>query len=145
MGLIVSSDNRDVWEPSLAVGYLFVDQIHSLERLVGLESGVSPVVSDEVTIDPARFQSFIKGCLRILETSNNGPLVAMTAGPLLIAIALCHAITGKWPPVPEHLRNLVDDADKVIGSQRNGWEIQRSFVSAEGSLAAFLPRVASNE
>ena len=119
MGVIVSSDNREVWEPSLAVGYLFVDQLHSLERLIGLESGVSPVTSDEVTIDSIRFEAFIRGCLRKLEETDHRALVVLVAGCLQLAIAVNHRITGEWPTVPERHRFLVDNARAALDP---GWD-----------------------
>jgi hypothetical protein len=117
MGVVISTGEKDLWEPSLSVGRLFLDQVTSLERLTGLESGVSPIASDEVQIDPRKFKLFIHGCLRMLERTNNAPLYVLSEGGVKVGIALYHEMFGAWPEVSSTLASLLTSAKTVMSAR----------------------------
>ena len=114
MGMIVECNGRQLWSPSLRVGRLFVDQIEALERIIDQQSGVGCPLADTVEIDAPTFEAFIQRALQTLDGTTNGPLLAMAAGCLEVAIALNASITGRWPEVNERLRPLVARARTVM-------------------------------
>jgi len=67
MGIIVQFAGQSIWEPSLRVGFCFVAQVRSIEQLLDVRSGVSPIISDEVDINLAEFENFVGQCLEELE------------------------------------------------------------------------------
>ena len=114
MGMIVECNGQQLWSPSLQVGRLFADQMKAIERLVDQQSGVDGALADTMEIDAPAFEAFIQRALQTLEGANNGPLLAMAAGCLEVAIALNVKITGRWPDVSERLKPLVTHAQTVM-------------------------------
>lgn len=120
MGIIVAARGRSIWEPSMKVGFCFVDQVRSLETLLKVESGVSPIISDEVEINPVLFEAFVAHCLDRLERTNNGELFALVMGCLQICIALNWKIGGNLPSVSSRLKPLIEGASLI---QEANWTI----------------------
>lgn len=116
MGIVVEYDGNELWSPSLRVGNLFVDQIRSLESIVGEKSGIEFSMADTLEVDGPVFNEFIKRALDMLDTTNNGPLFVMSSGCLQVAIALDARITGQWPAVSAKLERLVTNARTVMDS-----------------------------
>lgn len=114
MGVIVECTGQEVWAPSGRVGRLFAEQIKALEPVVGQPSGVEASAADTLEIDAPAFDGFVRAALQTLETTNNGPLFAMTAGCVEVAVALNARITGRWPDVSDRLRPLVIHAQTVL-------------------------------
>lgn len=113
MGIIVKFAGRSIWEPSLRVGYCFVAQVRSIEELLDIQSGVSPVVSDELDINLASFKNFLSVCLDKLERTNNGDLFALVMGCLHICIALNWQMGGKLPKVSPRLQPILEGAGAI--------------------------------
>lgn len=107
MGIIVICDERPIWEPSLAVGRLFIAEIRALEEMIGLKSGFSDIVSDEVSLDETLLAAFLDVTGRRLAETNNGPLKILSAGCIQIAIALYACAAGEWIALPESL-NVIE-------------------------------------
>lgn len=103
-----------IWSPSLEAGHLFFSEMEALEHVVGQRSGITTTMSDTIEIDPPAFALFIQTVLQLLEETDSGPLAAMTAGCLEVAIALNAKITGQWPEVSEPLKPLVQHAQTVM-------------------------------
>jgi hypothetical protein len=116
MGVWVGYNDQMIWSPSLKTGQLFSAEIQALEQVVGQRSGITTTMSDTLEIDPPVLTTFIQAALHLLEESNSGPLLAMTAGCLEVAIALNAKITGQWPSVAESLQPLVRRARTVMGA-----------------------------
>jgi hypothetical protein len=114
MGMIVECNDQEIWSPSLRVGALFLEEIRAVERLVDQKSGVETPLADMLEIDAATFDAFVDRVLQAMEATNNGPLFAMVAGCLKVAIALRARITGRWPEVSPRLQPLVADARTVM-------------------------------
>jgi hypothetical protein len=114
MGVIVECGGLEVWAPSGRVGRLFAEQIRALEPVVGQPSGVEFSAADTLEIEAPTFDGFVRVALQTLETTNNGPLFAMAAGCVEVAVALNARITGQWPDVSDRLRPLVTHAQTVL-------------------------------
>jgi len=114
MGISVLVDRRNIWNPSLAVGNLFFDQIQAMEQRLNLKSGVECVLDDELQISPGLFGAFVDDTLKILRETNNGPLFALCAGCAQVCIALNAKITGQWPATSDRLQSLVAGAKTVM-------------------------------
>lgn len=116
MGIIVESNGKEVWSPSLRVGNLFFDQVKAMERVLDQKSGVEWSLDDTLEVDPTAFDTFINNALLTLEATNNAALFAMSRGFLEIAIALNAKLQGEWPQVSAKLLPLVENAKRVISS-----------------------------
>ena len=101
--IIYATSGQTIWEPSLDVAKLFVEHARLLEPLCGVLSGVGPVVSDEVVIDPHQFGRFLQAGGRLLEQSNSGPLHALVSGFLTLGGGLYRRMTGREPDLPAGL------------------------------------------
>jgi hypothetical protein len=119
MSWTVYSGGRRIWEPSLQTGRLFLGQIQALERVVSHRSGVVDHYDDTMEVDGLLLGSFLRRAFDFLDRTNNGPLYAMAAGCLAVAVALHGEITGTWPAVPEHLRPIVVQARTVMRPYRS--------------------------
>jgi len=114
MGISVYCGTREVWAPSQAVGILYWEQVQALERAFRVKSGVESPVGDEIQIDAEVFGEFLKTVLGALQETNNGPLLALSAGCIEVSLALNAYITGDWPTVPEGLEFLLAEAKNVM-------------------------------
>jgi hypothetical protein len=56
----VTKDGRDLWNPASLTARLFHNQAESVAKLIPSETGLGPIVSDEVILDEARFALFAK-------------------------------------------------------------------------------------
>ena len=128
MSIYIKCAGRSIWNPSSAVGFCFVDQIRSLEKMLAFESGVSPSINDEVDINLAIFEDFVSAALDRLERTNHGELFALTAGCLQICIALNWKMGGKLPPVSPKLKPLLEGANFF---QKQNWRVTVLEPSAE--------------
>ena len=102
------------WNPALTVGFLYLDQVQALERAFRVKSGVESPVGDEIHIDAEVFGEFLKTVLGALQETNNGPLVALSAGCIEVSLALNAYITGAWPTVPKGSEFLLAEARNVM-------------------------------
>jgi hypothetical protein len=116
MGMIIESNGKEVWSPSLRVGNLFFDQVRAMERVLDQKSGVDSYLDDTLEIDPITYNAFIESALRTLENTNNAALIVMSMGLLEVAIALNAKIHGEWPHVSVKLLPLVANAKNLIAS-----------------------------
>jgi len=91
VGIIVQCRGRSVWEPSLEVGYCFVAQVRALENLIGTDSGIGSIESDEVNVDEQTLVDFIDKTLMRLENTNNGSLFMRVVGCLQIMYRLAES------------------------------------------------------
>jgi hypothetical protein len=67
---------------------LFFNQIKALEQVFNINNGVDSFIADTLQVYAPTFDAFIRAALDTLETINNSPLFAMTAGCLELAIAI---------------------------------------------------------
>lgn len=108
MGVIFYHNAKEVAASSSQVGSCFVEQLRSLERLVDAQSGVRPVVSDEIHIDAAQLENFINHLIVRLDQTNNGQMAVLCVGCLQICLFLQNTITGEWLELPPRLMPLLD-------------------------------------
>ena len=114
MSVIIECNGNEIWSPSLRIGKLFYKQVTDLEEVVGVKSGINSFVDDMYEIDSVNFNSFINSAIQVLETTTNGPLIAMMSGCLEICIALNAEITNQWPTVSERLKPVILRAKLVM-------------------------------
>ncbi|MBV8437896.1 MAG: hypothetical protein JOY95_10325 [Silvibacterium sp.] len=114
MGIVVFSEGREVWSPSLKVGALFMAQISALEKAFDVKSGIISPLADELEIDASTFVAFVQKVMDSLTQTNNRSLIVLSAGCLQVAIALIFQITGIWPAIPKYLDSFLGDAHKVM-------------------------------
>lgn len=114
MSVIIECNGNELWSPSLRIGKLFYKQVTDLEEVVGVKSGIDSFVDDMYEIDSVNFNSFVNSVIQVLETTTNGPLIAMMSGCLEICIALNAEITNQWPTVSERLKPVILRAKLVM-------------------------------
>lgn len=131
MGVTFYHNAKEVAESSSLVGFCFVDQLRSLERLIETQCGISPVIADEIHIDAAQFDNFINNLVIRLEQTNNGQLAALCVGCLQICLSLQNTITGEWLELPPRLAPLLEGSKaletvdwKVIALQADEEELR---------------------
>lgn len=90
-------DDTPVWTPALAVGLIFVGQIHALEHTLKTTSGIPDVVFDMVEVDPVQLSQFISEVFEDLKRTNHPLWWSMVSGSLAIATALNFRLNGRWP------------------------------------------------
>jgi len=55
----IAKDGHDLWNPAAVTARLFWDQAESVGRIISIETGLGPIISDEVIVDDARFKLFV--------------------------------------------------------------------------------------
>jgi len=108
MGVEFYHNAKEVASSSSLVGFCFIDQVKSLERLTETPCGIGPVIADEIPIDAAQLECFINGLVVRLEQTNNGQLAALCVGCLQICLSLQNTITDEWPELPLRLMPLLE-------------------------------------
>jgi Family of unknown function (DUF6086) len=89
---LVNSKGRTLWSPALAVGTLYVDYVRGVEKVVGVESGITSWANDSFNVDPKAMESFAQAIVHRLGSSNSDvlwmelePVLAITAALLVQA------------------------------------------------------------
>ncbi|MFD6529860.1 DUF6086 family protein [Streptomyces sp. NPDC060184] len=86
----VTATDEDVWEPSLAIGQLFMGGADALgNRVLRVPTGLEDVSGDWVKVDPSAYQEFVTLALQRRGRSTNWELIQLMDGvlPLMIALA----------------------------------------------------------
>lgn len=115
MGFIVTYKDKEIWNPSLTVGNLYLEQIASIEKIIGQRSGVISAFDDEIEVDKEILKNFINACLEFLQNSNNSALIAMFAGCIEVSLYIYYLTTDIWLDIPFDLRFLNEKA-RAIGN-----------------------------
>ena len=100
MSVSIYADSKEIAQMSSAVGFCFVEQMKTIERLIDTQCGISDVVFDEVYVDPTRFTGFVDSLVNRLDETNNGQLAALCVGCLQICFFLHSRIFDNQPNVP---------------------------------------------
>lgn len=89
MSYVVEHEDKTIWEPSRNTGKLFLSQVHCLEMILGTPSGFSEYMSDTVSVDAGKLDSFLG---RLIEWANrdNTSIRLLLTGVMvhLLAIAV---------------------------------------------------------
>jgi hypothetical protein len=79
---------KDVWNPANQVGQVFVGQVEIASRILGVESGVEPIVEDECHIDAEKFEEFTSALSSAVQRTNNLAFRGMLQGVLEVCAVL---------------------------------------------------------
>jgi len=117
MGLNFKANGKTFFQPSRIYGTLFVLHSKHLEELLTrLPSGVSDIVSDEVTIDTEELRTFIKLLLQIINSANNRTLAVLAGGYIAMAIDVLRMAKAdaEFPGVdfPAPIRAAVEELER---------------------------------
>jgi hypothetical protein len=63
VSVIFTAGGVDVWNPPTGIGMLYLAMADDLAAIAGGPTGLSAVVSDEITIDVPVFQAFVRSLL----------------------------------------------------------------------------------
>lgn len=60
MGYIVECDGETIWEPSIGFGNMLIGYKGFTETVLGYETGISDIVSDEILVNKDLYSVFFK-------------------------------------------------------------------------------------
>lgn len=117
MSLYFTSRERDIWNPASETGRLYCEQVASIAKELGVESGLGPVISDEVEIDEGVFVAFVQAALALCLTLGAGALSGLLILPsLAISVALAEQLgSADLPAIPAFLVDAVAAARAHVG------------------------------
>ena len=116
MGDTVYYKNQNIWNPSLAVGNYFLNNLQNLENLIGIKSGMTSPLADFIEIESEQLTIFVKSLLDYIERTNNVPLLAMITGITEIILALNTKVINDIPEVSERNRFLIKKSEELFNS-----------------------------
>ncbi|MGC9539391.1 DUF6086 family protein [Streptomyces sp. UG1] len=106
MSCYVMIADRDVWNPANQVAEVFVGQVGIASRILGVDSGVEPIVEDECHIDAEKFEAFTSVLSAAVQRTNNLAFRGMLQGILEVCAVLVSRAGGSISPavdVPDSL------------------------------------------
>lgn len=92
---------KDVWNPASQVAKIFVEQVATAAQILGVESGVEPIVEDECHIDAEKFDQFASLLSAAVQRSNNSAFREMLHGVLEVCAVLVSRAGGSVSPAVE--------------------------------------------
>jgi len=110
MGFVFELDEQRSWNPSYNVGWVYVEQLRTLERLFGLRSGVEYTAKETLRLDLPVLQRFVDWVLRVLPTIEERALLVLVAGCCQVTIALLDKAAGQTTKAPPGYEWLVEAA-----------------------------------
>jgi hypothetical protein len=93
--------DRDVWNPANQVAEVFVGQVGIAARILGVESGVEPIIEDECHIDAEKFEDFASALSAAVQRTNNAAFRGMLQGILQVCTVLVYRAGGSISPAVE--------------------------------------------
>ncbi|MCH6163480.1 DUF6086 family protein [Streptomyces marispadix] len=100
MSCYVTIAGKDVWNPANQVGKIFVGQVELVSRILGVESGVEPIIEDECHIDAEKFSAFTSSLSSTVRRTNNFAFRELLQGVLEVcAVLVSRAGSTVSPPV----------------------------------------------
>lgn len=111
-------DGRDVWNPSSEVARVFLAQTEVMAHYLAMDSGLGPVVSDEVIIDTMRFAAFTSAFTqRMLEYADDSCFHALMSGCFSIVLGLRNQLHMSTPTNDPRIVQYARAGDTLVGSQ----------------------------
>ncbi len=110
MSVYFKYEGRSIWNPAIGVGVLFFDEVKAVEKLLGVQSGITDTRMDEYTIDQPAFEAFVDALVKEIGESEHEGLIVLTRGVATLSLALQIRMTGSMPDVPKHIMSLVGHA-----------------------------------
>jgi hypothetical protein len=114
MGYTVYCKNQSIWNPSLAVGNLFLNSLKSVEKMIGIKSGITSPSADSIEIEAEELSIFVNKLLDYIERTNNTALLTMISGITEIILALNGKINNEFPAITEKNRFLGVQSQSVM-------------------------------
>ncbi|QLE72837.1 hypothetical protein FGW37_15695 [Streptomyces rectiverticillatus] len=103
MSCYFQANDTDIWNPSNSVARLFLEQAGNLSNLMGVESGLGPVIEDECEIDFTAFTKFVDSLVKSYQQSNNSAFRSLIGGFVSVALVLVERGGGVLESItPEH-------------------------------------------
>jgi Family of unknown function (DUF6086) len=111
----VAPNGLDVWNPSSLTGRLFCDQVESVSRLLGIESGLGTIVSDEVAVNDEKFMSFAQSFAGLLlRTDPESGAYRLLEGCFCVVGALAAKLGARLPD-DRAITRLVSNGHRIVG------------------------------
>ena len=111
----VTSDGRDLWNPSSFTAQLFCDQAESIARHLGVDSGLGPIVSDAVVVSELSFVSFAQSfAVQLSQVDPESGAHVLLEGCFSIVGALAAKLGVEWSH-HEATARLVSDGARLVG------------------------------
>lgn len=88
MSCYFQTNETDLWNPSNAAARLFIQQAHYQSELLGVPSGVGPVIEDECEINTEAFAAFVGASTREFDKTNHTIKRALMRGVTVTSLVL---------------------------------------------------------
>lgn len=91
MSILFTERGSTIWDVSNSTGLLAVGYLRSLESVVGIPSGLSDIIANEVHVDGPQLLNFVEAAVSRLGLSHSPTFERLFRLPLYVAIGLCRA------------------------------------------------------
>ena len=118
MSIYFIAGDTDLWNPASFTGRLYCEQANAVARLLNVDSGVGPVLKDEVVVDAERFKAFAAAYAR--EVLACGPREHLSSVRVLLdgcfafTAAMAHKLGAEFPS-NRTLTELLGLGSQLIG------------------------------
>jgi hypothetical protein len=90
MGYIIEHNDKAIWQPSRAVGQVFLSQLQYLEGVVGVSAGLHEYMSDTINVEFNDLWQFLQAVSRWVNFDNRSMCVLVKGVVVhVLAIASC--------------------------------------------------------
>lgn len=116
----IASDGRDVWNPASEAARVFLEQATMMARILGIDSGLGPLVSDEVVIDEARFAKFGSAfAKRMLEYPDGTCFHALMGGCFSVVLGLGCELGLPAPSDDSRVGRYEREGRRLVGTRKD--------------------------
>lgn len=99
MSVYFLANERELWNPGVLTARFFCDAVASISQILRIESGLGPILSDEVHVDPVRLHAFALALLNFLNRDPASAIGVLLSGTCAIVLALDVAATKGEGPI----------------------------------------------
>lgn len=108
-----SESGETLWNPSNDVGFLFIDQVRMIEKLLSFDSGIHFSEGDTLVIDKYQYQLFVSHFVTYICRTNNEPLKLLLSGCVSIIISIAMKLNVASENSNETISDLVAKAIQI--------------------------------
>jgi hypothetical protein len=129
-----------LWNPATGTSELFLRQQALFEEVIGLPSGIGPMVSDEAQLSPEEFEAFVGALLAWRGRTGSTVTAALSEGFIATVLVLAEraGVAAQWPAPLVGLEGMRDVQVTVPTADTGGWELQLREQARQ--LAGFMAR-----
>ncbi len=110
-----SRSGKKLWWPANLGARVFHDQAEAVGRMIEVETGLGPIVHDEVVVDDAKLEAFVNAfTVFMLRVADNSTARALLENCFAIAVAMAKKAGAKLPELGR-LADLLARGERWVG------------------------------